>query len=193
MKKVFFVSTLFLISFLFSTAFCAPYVGIFGGAAADYDLKHSSIKANCGYYIGGKIGFTSCSFLRFEEEFSYQSSQVHSVAVHGIHLNHSHGEVEFWSLMSNALIDPKIPFIITPYFGGGIGYSRGSGKAKGSASGTSSHFTEKVHSNAFAWQGIVGLKYLVCLGFEASLEYRYFKISDVDANHKLGVALTKVF
>lgn len=194
MKKFFVILLLVLGSFLSNTSFADPYIGILGGGTAGYDIKDSKIDTSTGYYIGGRIGFSCFSILRLEEEIAYQRSGVHSISKRGFNFHHAHGHVSFWSLMTNVIVDLDCPFIISPYLGGGIGYARGNGEGKGRFSfDESAHAKEKVHRNAFAWQALVGLKYCVCLGLEASLEYRYFKLKDVEANHKFGLALTKFF
>jgi opacity protein-like surface antigen len=177
-----------------NTSFADPYIGIIGGGTAGFDLQHSRFDTSTGYYIGGRIGFNCLSLLRLEEEISYQRSAVHSISKKGFNLNHVHGHISFWSFMTNLIVDLDCPFIISPYFGAGIGYARGDGNGKGRFSfEESSHAKENIHCNAFAWQALFGLKYCICYGLETSLEYRYFKINDVDANHKFGLALTKFF
>ena len=191
MKK--FLSILLSFYCFFSThAFADPYIGLLGGGTAGFDLKESRIDTSCGYYIGGRIGFSCFNFFRLEEELSYQRSKIHAIEKNGFHFHHVHGHVTFWSLMTNFLIDLDCPFIISPYFGGGVGYTRESGHGRLSLKGDRQS-KEKVNDNQFAWQGLVGLKYCVCLGLEASLEYRYFKVKEVEANHKFGMALTKFF
>lgn len=194
MKQFFLILSLFFGCFFANTSFADPYVGIIGGGTAGYDLQHSRLDTSTGYYIGGRIGFSSlCSFLRLEEEISYQRSAIHSISKRGFHLKHVEGHVSFWSFMTNLLVDLDCPFIVSPYLGGGIGYARGSGEGKGRFGFESAHAKEKIDRNAFAWQALIGLKYCVCFGLEAAIEYRYFKINDVDANHKFGLALTKFF
>lgn len=96
--------------------------------------------------------------------------------------------------MTNALIDFDCPFIVSPYIGGGIGYARTEGKGKGIRGSHGQLKAEnKLTCNDFAWQAIIGIKYLTCLNWETSLEYRYFKVKNVGANHKIGAALTKFF
>lgn len=195
MKKFFVILSLFCGCFLSNTGFADPYIGIIGGGTAGFDLKDSKIEASTGYYIGGRIGFSCFRLLRLEEEIAYQRSGVDSISKKGFNFHHAHGHVSFWSFMTNLLVDLDCPFIISPYFGGGIGYVHGNGEGKGRLSLEESihHAKEKIDRNSFAWQALVGLKYCVCLGLEASFEYRYFKLKEAKANHKFGLALTKFF
>lgn len=169
------------------------YIGIFGGGSGGFDLKKSKLDTSMGYYLGGRIGLKCLSLLKVEEELSYQRSGVHSLEKKGIRLHHVKGHVSFWSLMTNLLIDFDCPFIISPYFGGGMGLLHGEGIGKVSSYYQNDQAKQKFHRNEFAWQLIVGLKSFICLGLEAGFEYRYFKLAEGKANHKLGLALTKFF
>lgn len=195
MMQKFFIVLALCFGMLFSrSVFADAYIGVLGGGTAGFDLQNSSIDTSSGYYIGGKVGFTCLKFLRLEEELSYQRSDIHSLERNGFHFSHVRGHITFWSLMTNVLIDLDCPFIVTPYFGGGAGYTRETGEGKGTFPfGKHQDAKESIHHDAFAWQALVGLKYYVCFGLEASIEYRYFKIKDVEANHKLGLAFTKFF
>lgn len=194
MQKFFIVLALCFGILLSRNSFADPYLGVIGGGTAGYDLKNSSIDTSCGYYVGGRVGFSCLGFLRLEEELSYQRSNIHSFKKDGFNFSHVQGHVTFWSLMTNVLIDLDCPFIISPYFGGGAGFAHEKGKGRVKLPfGKHQHIKEVIHSDDFAWQILVGLKYCVCLGLEASLEYRYFKLQDVAANHKFGLAFTKFF
>jgi len=193
MKRAVFIFSLFFACFLSQQCFADFYIGVIGGGTAGFDLHQSRVDTSTGYYLGGRIGMTCLSLLRIEEEISYQRSGLDSISKKGFNLDHVHGHVNFWSFMTNALIDFDCPFIISPYFGGGVGYTYENGKGSGRLPRNDSHTHAKMEQNAFAWQALVGLKYLVCFGLEASFEYRYFKVKEVDANHKFGLALTKLF
>lgn len=192
-KNIFLLSLFFCLSFS-TLIFSDVYIGLIGGGTAGFDLKNSAIDTSTGYYIGGRIGMRCFPLIRIEEEISYQFSDIHSISKHGFHLKHVHGHVNSWAFMTNALVDLDCPFIVSPYFGGGVGYAHENGKGKGKITYMQeSHAKMKINQHSFAWQGLVGIKYCVCFGFEASVEYRYFKIKDTEANHKLGIALTKLF
>lgn len=196
MKRNLALFLIILVTLTTNIAYSAdPYFGIFGGGTAGFDIDSSRIDTSCGYYLGGKIGLSCFRLLRLEEELTYQRSKVHTLSRGGFDFKHVEGHVNYWSLMTNLLVNFDCPFIITPYFGGGVGYARGTGGGKGNLDFKMSHkhTKEKINQNEFAWQGIIGLKYLICGELETSFEYRYFKINDVDANHRFGIAFTHLF
>ena len=49
------------------------------------------------------------------------------------------------------------------------------------------------HSQNFAYQAIVGLKYVICKGWETSLDYRFCEIGKHHSQHKVGLTLTRYF
>lgn len=194
MRKYLVIFSLFFGMLVINNCYAGePYIGVIAGGSGGFNIKDSKLDTTLGYYLGGRLGFKFFSLFRLEEEFSYQHSGVHSIKKEGFKLHHVRGHVNFWSLMTNILFDLNCPFIITPYFGGGIGYARGDGHGVGKFSFHEKHEEQKFHQNEFAWQIVVGLKYFICFGLETSLEYRYFKVTEANVNHKLGLALTKFF
>lgn len=196
------ISIFFLLRCFFSSGCYAgePYIGLIGGGNAGLDLKKSKAEASIGYYIGGHVGYKFFRHLRIEEEVTYQYSGIHSFEINKVKLSHVKGNVDVWSLMTNVILDLNCPFLVSPYFGGGLGYGQANGHWTGHWKVNRNLFFEeeslpkqKLHKNGFAWQGIVGLNFFVCLGFEASVEYRYFKLENDVVNHRFGAALTKFF
>ena len=51
--------------------------------------------------------------------------------------------------------------------------------------------THIIHN--FAYQAIVGLKYVICKGWETSLDYRFCEIGKHHSQHKVGLTLTRYF
>lgn len=203
MNKYILVFFLILECFFINQSFAGePYIGVMVGVNGNLDLKGKKADASVGYYVGGNIGYRFWSLLRLEEELSYQRSDIHSFEKSGIKLHHARGHVNVWSLMTNMLFELNCPFIITPYFGGGIGVAHVNGHWSGhwnkvmrhlSSEGCHHHAKQKLRENGFAWQLIAGLKYFICLGLETSLEYRYFKVENEIINHRVDLSLIKFF
>ena len=170
------------------------YVGVMTGGVGGFDLKNSKLKTSLGYYIGGCIGYKFFNYLRIEEEFSYQRSATQSIKKREFRFYHVKGHVNFWNLMTNVLFDLDSHFIVRPFLGGGIRmvHAQGEGVKRFSYLPIESE-REKFHENNFAWQLIFGLKSLICLDLEVSLEYRYFKLTQREADYKLGLSFNQFF
>jgi opacity protein-like surface antigen len=86
--------------------------------------------------------------------------------------------------MANVLVDLDWSSL-SPYIGGGIGYVH-----------TNRHLKHGIWSNkdsSSAYQGILGISYPFCRGFDIGLEYRYFHVDKQIAEHSLGAATRFMF
>ncbi len=170
--------------------FAEPYVGVIGGGTGGYELKDSKLETSWGYYLGGRVGFTTCNVFRIEEEFCFQHSDLRSISKHGFSRHHVKGHIDIWSCLTNFIVDFDIPFLISPFFGGGVGYAQANGEGMG---GYSHKVKNHCHHGGFAWQALLGVKLCSLFGFETNFEYRYFKLTEIEANHRLGISATKLF
>jgi opacity protein-like surface antigen len=167
-----------------------PYVGIEGGAtfpqSSDLDviLNHgtTSTSFNDGYKVKYKTGYDidaiagyKLGFIRLEGEAGYKRAKVKSFGVSaplitdvgtaaGVPVTPADfgvgNHIGITTLMANALLDGD--------FGGGFGgyVGGGAGHAWASFSGDK--------DNAWAFQGIAGLRYAVSPNVDVGMKYRYF-------------------
>jgi opacity protein-like surface antigen len=167
-----------------------PYVGIEGGAtfpqSSDLDviLNHgtTSTSFNDGYKVKYKTGYDidaiagyKLGFIRLEGEAGYKRAKVKSLGVSaplitdvgtaaGVPVTPADfgvgNHIGITTLMANALLDGD--------FGGGFGgyVGGGAGHAWASFSGDK--------DNAWAFQGIAGLRYAVNPNVDVGMKYRYF-------------------
>ena len=191
MRKYLMAATVF--AAMATPAFAAtdgPYVGIEGGATfpqnSDLDviLNHgtTSTSFNDGYKVKYKTGYDidaiagyKLGFIRLEGEAGYKRAKVKSLGVSaplitdvgtaaGVPVTPADfgvgNHIGITTLMANALLDGD--------FGGGFGgyVGGGAGHAWASFSGDK--------DNAWAFQGIAGLRYAVSPNVDVGMKYRYF-------------------
>lgn len=173
-----------------------PYVGLEGGVSLPQTNKYdvtvtngtTSTTYNDGYRVKDKIGYDvdliagyQLGLLRLEAEGGYQRAKVKSLGVSSTLLTDvgtaagttvtadnlgvgSH--VGVTKLMANALLDGD--------FGGGFGgyIGGGAGRAWTRFSGDK--------DNAWAYQGIAGLRYALTSNLDAGVKYEYFRTGKLD-------------
>ncbi len=167
-----------------------PYVGIEGGAtfpqSSDLDviLNHGTITTdyNDGYKVKYKTGYDidaiagyKLGFIRLEGEAGYKRAKVKSLGVStplitdvgtaaGTPVTAADfavgNHIGITTLMANALLDGDFGRGFGGYVGGGAGH------AWASFSGDK--------DNAWAYQGLAGLRYAVSPNVDVGMKYRYF-------------------
>jgi opacity protein-like surface antigen len=193
---------------LASPAFAAAngaYVGIEGGAtfprSTDLDviLNHdtTSTTFDNGYDVDFKTGYDvdaiagyKLGIVRLEAEGAYKRAKVDSLGVSapliatvGTDADTTATAADFdvgnhigiTSLMANALLDSNFG---SSKFGGYVGGGAGRAWAKLSSD----------KDNAWAFQGIAGLRYAVTPNVDAGIKYRYFHTGKLDFNDAFTVA-----
>jgi OmpA-OmpF porin, OOP family len=180
-----------------------PYVGIEGGAtiprSTDLDiiLNHGTTTAdyNNGYDVKYKTGYDVDAIagykfgpVRIEGEAGYKRAKVKSLAVSAPLItdvgaasgttataaNFDVGNhIGIKTLMANALLDGN--------FGGGFGgyVGGGAGRAWADLAGD--------NDNAWAYQGIAGVRYAVTPNVDVGLKYRYFRTGKLDFDDGFAV------
>ena len=172
-----------------------PYVGIEGGATfpnstdldvilnntTSYDNAYD-VKYKTGYDVDAIIGY-KFGLFKLEGEAGYKRAKVKSLGVStplitdvgtaaGVTANagdfSAGNHIGIKSLMANALLDGD--------FGGGFGgyAGGGAGRAWANLAGDS--------DNAWAVQGIAGLRYAISPNVDAGLKYRYFHTGKLGFN-----------
>jgi opacity protein-like surface antigen len=180
------------------------YVGIEGGATfprntdLDVILNHdtTSTTFDNGYDVNFKTGYDvdaiagyKLGILRFEAEGAYKRAKVDGLGVStplitavGTDADRTATAADFdvgnhvaiTSLMANALLDSNFG---DSRFGGYVG--GGAGRAWAKFSGDK--------NNAWAFQGIAGLRYAVTPNVDAGIKYRYFHTGKLDFNDAFTV------
>jgi opacity protein-like surface antigen len=172
-----------------------PYVGIEGGAtfpnSTDLDVilnntttydNAYNVKYKTGYDVDAIIGY-KLGLFRLEGEAGYKRAKIKSLGVStplitdvgtaaGVTATANDfsvgNHIGIKSLMANALLDGD--------FGGGFGgyAGGGAGRAWANLAGDS--------DNAWAFQGIAGLRYALSPNVDAGLKYRYFHTGKLGFN-----------
>jgi len=172
-----------------------PYAGIEGGVTfprnSDLDvILNNTTTFNNGYSVDYKDGYDvdaiagyKLGFFRLEGEGAYKRAKVKDLAVSAPLItavgtaagttataaNFSVGNhIGVASLMANALLDGD--------FGGGFGgyVGGGAGRAWAKMAGDK--------DNAWAFQGIAGLRYAATPNLDVGLKYRYFRTAKLNFN-----------
>jgi opacity protein-like surface antigen len=113
-----------------------PYLSIFLGTSIARDTTVSSFDSQTGrsfsdrvtfdpgIYVGGTGGY-DFGFLRVEGELSYRNAELDKVTdtSNGNRFRNVEGNLGAFATMANVFIDIHNPSIVTPYLGGGIGFS----------------------------------------------------------------------
>ncbi|MBL6650217.1 MAG: OmpA family protein [Reyranella sp.] len=123
-----------------------------------------SVSPNTGWAAGGVIGYDFVG-PRVELEGVYRNNTT-NVGIPGTALNNQVGQL---GIMANLLYDFMPASVITPYIGAGAGL--------GLVDSTSS-----LGSTVFAYQGIIGLGWLVDTNFRVNLDGRYYGTSNPQIN-----------
>ena len=117
-----------------------------------------------GWAVGGVIGYDFVG-PRVELEGVYRKNQM-NVGLPGTAINNQVGQL---GIMANLLYDFMPASVITPYIGAGAGL--------GLVDSNSS-----LGSTVFAYQGIVGLGWIVDTNFRVNLDGRYYGTSNPSVN-----------
>jgi len=123
-----------------------------------------SVTPQTGWAVGGVIGYDFVG-PRVELEGVYRNNQL-NIGVPGTAINNQVGQL---GIMANLLYDFMPASVITPYIGAGAGL--------GLVDSTSS-----LGSTVFAYQGIIGLGWIVDTNFRVNLDGRYYGTSNPQIN-----------
>ena len=180
-----------------------PYVGVEGGVtipnSTNYDVTvtngTTTTTYNDGYHVRYKTGYDvdllagyKLGLFKLEAEGGYQRAKIKGLDVSNTLLagvgaaagtavtpanlglgNH----IGVTKLMANALIDSD--------FGGGFGGYAGGGAGRAWARFSGSK------DNAWAYQGIAGLRYAVTPNVDVGVKYEYFRTAKLDFNDAFAV------
>jgi opacity protein-like surface antigen len=208
MRNYLFIATATAAAALATPAFAAadgPYVGVEGGVSlpqsTDYNVTltngttATSTTYSDGYHVKRKTGYDvdllagyKLGLFRLEGEAGYQRAKVKSLTVSspiltdvgtatGTTVTASNfpvgNHIGVTKLMANALIDSD--------FGGGFGgyAGAGAGRAWTKFSGDK--------DNAWAYQGIAGIRYAISPNIDAGVKYEYFRTGKLSYDDAFAV------
>jgi opacity protein-like surface antigen len=158
------------------------FAGVLGGAT---HVNESTLTAagvgtvdltfDLGYDIAGFIGYKSTMGWRVELEGAWRTAEMDEGTFAGVTYNVA-GDIQSLSLMANAAYDVAGLGRWQPYFGAGIGIAMLDAEVTGIAGFpvTGANADDTV----FAYQGFVGVAYLVSQGVDIFSQYRYFATTD---------------
>jgi opacity protein-like surface antigen len=164
------------------------YVGGYGGANWLHQNKHREIKTDAGYTGAGAVGYKFENGIRVEGEVAYRRNTVKAKHSGDFHCK---GHTTATSGMANVLYDFNTGTCVTPYIGGGLGYTHL--KAHASCKGQNVSERASGSDNGLAYQGIVGASVPVCHKTELGVEYRYVGARKHAEDHSVGLALRHYF
>jgi opacity protein-like surface antigen len=208
MRNYVFIATAMAAAAMATPAFAAadgPYVGVEGGVSlpqsTDYNVTltngttSTSTTYSDGYHVKHKTGYDvdllagyKLGLFRLEGEAGYQRAKVKSLTVSspiltdvgtatGTAVTASNfpvgNHIGVTKLMANALIDSD--------FGGGFG-----GYAGGGAGRAWTKFSGD-KDNAWAYQGIAGIRYAISPNVDAGVKYEYFRTGKLSYDDAFAV------
>jgi opacity protein-like surface antigen len=179
---------------LASPARPAAYMSVFLGASAPQDAevtisefnpvttKDSQVQFDPGINIGGTAGY-DFGFFRLEGEMSYKRGDITSVTEQsfGTRYRNTDGYVGAFAMMLNGFFDIHNESPVTPYLGGGVGFSTvhlSSTRGVDANLGTrNDHIFRSDDDNVFAYQAGAGVDLALNRRLSLDLGYRYFGTS----------------
>ncbi len=178
MKKKIAIAAAALVTTMASSALAAdgPYIGGYLGMAnlSDSTLEQEGfIPAELSFDSGLGFGFvlgTKNDGVRIEAEVARKSNDLDQFSVVGFGSEEGQGDVSATSLMINVFKDIDTQGAMTPYFGGGIGFSNLDAEI----------FGVSADDTVFSYQFGAGLG--IAMSEKATLDfgYRYFATADPD-------------
>ncbi len=134
-----------------------------------------------GFNVGARAGY-EWGPLRFEEEFNFGQNDLNRLSGSGFSLA-AHGQRNRYAIMTNAIYDFPLGWIVTPHLGVGIGAVNlhnsiglrpigGFGPCSAGCALASSSEWE------FGYQAIAGIRYKFTPSLAFDLDYRYLATTD---------------
>ncbi|MCM0080243.1 outer membrane beta-barrel protein [Geomonas sp. Red32] len=170
------------------------YISFFAGSSTPQDTtvsttaynpvttKSALVQFDPGINIGGTAGY-DFGFVRVEGELSYKEGEMNNVSepTYGTHYVNVDGHVGAFSAMLNSFFDIHNQSPVTPYLGGGMGFSSVSvSTAKGVDANTGAlnyHIFNSDDAVAFAYQLGGGMDLALNRRLSLDVGYRYFGTS----------------
>lgn len=169
-----------------STSVDGWYLSAFGGysyLSSNIDknilgLQFSDVRYRSGYNVGGRIGYQN-NPVRYEFEYTYINANPDRFRVAQIIQSNVSGRTSANVLMANLYFDfPEFLSAISPFIGGGIGYSFININLNGDS--PLGFVSISANKNAFTYQGTAGLTYNFSENYAINAAYRYTATTTVN-------------
>lgn len=169
-----------------STAVDGWYISAFGGYSYlssnvntnILGVQLSSVRYRDGWNAGGRLGY-QYNPVRYEFEYTYISANPDRFRVTDFDLTSFGGRASANVLMANLYFDfPEFLETISPFIGGGIGYSFLTLNLD--ASGPFDAISFSANKNVFTYQGTVGLTYNFSENYALNAAYRYMSTTSIN-------------
>ena len=174
-----------------------PYASVFLGVSIPEDMDVTTtyfgdpqqyddrVEFDPGIFTGGTAGF-DFGYVRLEGEISYRYSDMDSITAktEGFEFNSVDGNLGVFSMMANAWFDFHNASLITPYWGGGIGFAvlDQDDTYVVDPQGGSGVLYPGDDDTVFAYQLGVGIEIALNPMMSLDIGYRYFGTSDAKFN-----------
>lgn len=176
------------------------YLDGFGGVNFVRSLEENDVLIDfrTGYAMGGGVGYRLTPFFCLEGETAFRENKVDGLKVHDISLG-ACGNLQSVSAMFNGIFEqPVLEGCLIPYCGLGLGQQWERFKFKidpiVTPEGVYVFKTFRENCRGPAYQGIVGLNFIVLSKSTIGAEYRYLNHFDSDpGSHTLAFKLTSYF
>lgn len=185
------------VCFLLAAPVCATqYVGVKFGTHDVHITNNDEHNPKIGFKTGLKYGYAMENGVRTELEVDFAKNEYktdYSVNTNESISSKKYRSFKSWSYMANIVYDfAKLQlYEVTPFLGVGVGYCETTEKHKVKFPDATYHNKER--DGVFAYQGIVGLKYLVNAEYSTTIEYKYFCGQSHMKAHSVGVSLLRNF
>jgi OmpA-OmpF porin, OOP family len=159
----------------------APNVNV----SSDYDE---------GYVVTGEVGYNVGKYffidnVKLGAELGYASNDVDSHSVGGTNLAGADGDLNVATLMANMYHEYNTNTRFVPYYGVGIGLGRIDADGYRAAGATALDDDE----TAFAYQGTLGLNYMLTSSSDIGARYRYLAIEGAEVRGATAGASSEDF
>jgi len=155
----------------------------FGPGATTFNDR---IEFDPGINIGGTFGF-DFGFLRLEGELSYKNGEMSTITeqISQTRFTNVDGRLGALAMMLNAFLDLHNETMVTPYFGGGVGFASlhlSDTFGTDTTTGIRTELYRSDNDTVFAYQAGAGMEIALTRRLTLDLGYRYFVTEKANFN-----------
>jgi len=155
----------------------------FGPGATTFNDR---IEFDPGINIGGTYGF-DFGFLRLEGELSYKNGEMSTITeqISQTRFTNVDGRLGALAMMLNAFLDLHNETMVTPYFGGGVGFASlhlSDTFGTDTTTGIRTELYRSDNDTVFAYQAGAGMEIALTRRLTLDLGYRYFVTEKANFN-----------
>jgi opacity protein-like surface antigen len=143
---------------------------------------NATVVNNADYDRGGAasaaVGYGWKSLFRTEIEGSFRRNDLNAISLQPLSANSITGEVQNWAVMANVLNDFPVNGWLSPYLGGGVGYSEVKLDARCTPAAGFCRYDDR--KGGFAYQVVAGASVRLAENAQLFADYRYFGVRNVN-------------